>query len=340
MKESMKIWAQLPPLPKENLVALVNLYESAGLEGIWSSQTFGAPFLPLCAAAAVSDRLKLGTGIALAFVRSPLETALNAMDLDRISGGRCVLGLGSSAKSLIDAFGMEYGKPLVHMREIIGLVRQIIAKGHTGELGVLKGQYHTLDLEHFQTLEAPVRTEIPIYMPAVFEKAVQMAGELADGLLGHPLWADSWIQNQLEANLKVGLDKTGRERSEVDVNLQIFVAINDDRHQAIEDCRATIAYYSQSPQYHRYFEAIGLGKEARAIQEAFARKDFASMTAACTDEMVAAIALVGPRDEVKKRMVVRTAVADSCTPVIPHIGLSPEQLQFYTQSIAENFYGQ
>lgn len=335
---SKKIWAQLPPLPKQSLVALVQQYESAGLEGIWSSQTFGAPFIPLSAAAAVSDNLKLGTGIALAFVRSPLETALNAIDLDRISEGRCVLGLGSSAKSLVEAFGMEYGKPLAHMREVIGLVRQLVAKAHTGELGLIEGEYHRLDLRHFRTFEAPPRSEIPIYMPAVFEKAVQMSGELANGLLAHPLWADSWIHNQLETNLKIGLDKSGRSRSDIDVNLQIFMAINNDKQQALEDARATVAYYSQSPQYHRYFEAIGFAKEAAGIQQAFANNDFVAMNAACSDEMVEAIALVGSADEVRKRFATRTAAADSCTLVIPHVGLSEEKTLFYTQQIAEVFY--
>src|ERR1700710_715454 len=128
MGADTQIWAQLPPMPRKQLVAAVARYESAGLEGIWSSQTFGAPFLPLSAAAAVSDRIKLGTGIALAFVRSPLETACNIMDLDLLSGGRAILGLGSSAQSLTEgAFGMPYGKPLRHMREVIGLIRQIVA---------------------------------------------------------------------------------------------------------------------------------------------------------------------------------------------------------------------
>lgn len=335
---SIKIWAQLPPVHKDVLVPLVHGYESAGVEGIWCSQTFAAPFIPLSAAAAVSDKLKLGTGIALAFARSPLETALNAMDLDRISGGRTVLGLGSSAKSLNDAFGVEYGKPLKHMREVIGLIRQIIAGAHTGELGMLEGEYHTLDLTHFRTFEEPVRSSIPIYLPAVFEKAVQTAGELTEGLLAHPLWADSWIHNQLESNLKIGLDKAGRKRSDVSVNLQMFVAINDDKQEAINDCRQNIAWYSQSPQYMRYFEAIGFAKEAAGIQEAFARNDFETMAAACTDEMVEAIALVGSVDEVKKRFAARTVAADAATPVIPHVGLSPEKTVFYTEQIAKAFY--
>ncbi|MDB6062644.1 MAG: oxidoreductase [Verrucomicrobiaceae bacterium] len=339
MPSKHKIWAQLPPLPKDQLVSQVQKYESAGLEGIWSSQTFGAPFVPLAAAAAVSTKLKLGTGIALAFVRSPLDTATMALDVDTISGGRLVLGLGSSAKMLIDAFGMEYGKPLKHMREVIGLIRQIVAKGHTGELGLLEGEYHTLDLRHFRTLAPPTRTEIPIFMPAVFEKACQMAGELANGLLGHPLWSDKWIKEQVFANVDTGLKQTGRNRSEIDINLNVFVAVNKDKREAINDARANIAYYSQSEQYHRYFEYIGFGKEAKAIQDAFTRNDFTAMSAACSDEMVEAIALVGPADEVRRRMSERAELADSITPVIPHFGLTPEKAAFYLDGIADCFYG-
>jgi len=336
----MRVWAQMPPMPREQLVAAVRRYESARLEGIWCSQTFGAPFGPLCAAAAVSETVKLGTGIALAFARSPVETACNAMDLDLISGGRTVLGLGSSAQSLTEGvFGMSYGKPLAHMREVIRMVRAIIAKGHTGELGVLEGEYHRLDLSHFRTLSVPVRTEIPIYLPAVFEKACIMGGELADGLLGHPLWNERWIHEQTEPNLRTGLNKSARDRSAVDLNLMAFTVINDNKREAIEDARGTIAFYSQSEQYHRYFEYIGFGREARGIQDAFAANDMPGMAAACSDEMVESIALVGPKDEVRRRILDRTRNADSFTPSLPHYGLPPDKLGFYADAVADLLYG-
>jgi len=340
MGAEQHIWAQLPPMPRERLVKAVELYESAGLDGIWSSQTFGAPFLPLSAAAAVSERLKLGTGIALAFVRSPLETACNIMDLDLISGGRAVLGLGSSAQSLTEgAFGCTYGKPLKHMREVIGLIRAVVEKGHSGELGLLEGEYHRLDLRNFRTLHPPVRTAIPIYLPAVFQNACEMAGEVTDGLLGHPLWNEQWIRDEAMPALKRGLDKAGRPRSAVTVNLQMFVAVNDDRKQAIEDARANVAFYSQSPQYLRYFDTIGMGEPARALQAAFAAGDLAGMAAACPDEMVESIAIVGSKDEVMRRVRERAAFADAITPVIPHYGLGQDKLDFYTAGLADLFYG-
>jgi probable F420-dependent oxidoreductase len=335
------VWAQLPPLPRQQLVAAVDRYERAGLEGIWASQTFGAPFGPLCAAAAVSERLTLGTGIALAFVRSPLETACNILDLDRISDGRAILGLGSSAQSLTEgAFGASYGKPLAHMREVIGMVRAIVAKGHEGGLGILSGEYHTLDLTYFQTLAPPVRSIIPIFMPAVFQNACTMAGEIADGLLGHPLWNGQWIADEALPALRRGLDKAGRDRAAVTLNLQMWVAVNDDRREAIEDARPTVAYYSQSPQYLRYFEAIGFGDAARALQARFAEGDIPGMIAACPDEMVESIAIVGPKDDVLRRFRERTADADACTPVVPHYGIAPDKLAFYDAGIADLFHGQ
>jgi len=340
MNHKPRIWAQLPPMPREHLIAAVERYESAALEGIWASQTFGAPFGTLSAAAVASKSLKLGTGIALAFVRSPLETACNVMDLDLISGGRAVLGLGSSAQSLTEgAFGMPYGKPLRHMREVIGLVRLIVAKAHTGELGLLQGEYHQLDLRHFRTFAPPVRCAIPIYLPAVFEKACELAGEIADGLLGHPLWNEKWIAEQTIPALHRGLERASRERGAVTLNLQMFVAVNPDRRAAIEDARPSVAYYSQSPQYLRYFDEIGFGAEARALQDCFVRGDIAGMVAACSDAMVESIAIVGPADEVRRRVRERTLAADACTPVIPHYALSQDKLDYYTAGIADLFYG-
>ncbi|AJR25349.1 MULTISPECIES: LLM class flavin-dependent oxidoreductase [Sphingobium] len=340
MTDRKAVWAQIVPMPGADLSALAQSYEAAGVEGVWAPQIFGAPFTTLAAVAPATQRIKLGTGIALAFVRSPLETACSAIDLDLISNGRVVLGLGSSAQSQIEgSFGSAYGKPLAHMREIVGMIRAIVARGHTGELTELAGDYHRLDLSHFRLLHKPVRSDIPIVLPAVFQKACAQAAEIADGLLGHPLWNDAWIEREVAAQIKAGLDRAGRARKGFSLNISIFTAISDDRREAIEDCRGTVAYYSQSPQYLRYFEEIGFGREASAIQAAFAQGDMAGMAAACSDEMVESIAVVGTVDEVRSRVARRAALADAITPVIPHYGLSPEKSAIYTQRIAEAFYG-
>jgi probable F420-dependent oxidoreductase len=328
------VWAELPVLPASELVPLVQGWEAAGVEGVWAPQIFGAPFTILAAAAAVTKRIKLGTGIALAFTRSPLETACSAIDLDHISEGRTVLGLGSSAESQIEgSFGMAYGKPLKHMRDAV------VESGHTGELGRLEGEYHTLDLSHFRLVRPARRFAIPVYLPAVFEKACEQAGAIADGLLGHPLWTTGWVRDRVGSHLKAGLDKAGRDRSAVDVNLMIFTVINDNRAEAIADARANIAFYTQSPQYLRYFEAIGFGSEATAIQAAFAAQDYDAMAKACPDEMVSAITILGSADDVRAQVAERAAMADSITPVVPQFGIDPERAALYRQRIADLFYG-
>src|SRR5713101_5797254 len=115
MKDHRRYWTLLSPLPAPAISQVVNEAEATGLEGIWSPQLYGPPFLPLAAAAMASKRLKLGTGVALAFTRSPLETALSAIDLDTISSGRAVLGLGTSLRWWNeDWHGAAYGKPLAH----------------------------------------------------------------------------------------------------------------------------------------------------------------------------------------------------------------------------------
>lgn len=339
MSRKHKLWALLPPLPKPMLIGAVAQYEAAELEGVWSPQLYGAPFVPLAAAAAVSDRLKLGTGVALAFTRSPLETASCALDLDLISEGRAVLGIGPSIKWWNDDwYGVEYGKPLAHLRETIGIVQAIIEKGHTGELGHMDGEYYQLDFNRFKTLAPPVRSHIPLYLPAVFEKTTQMAGELADGLIGHPIWAAKWITEQVEGNLKKGLDQAGRSRKDFDLQLWLFCAPNEDKREAIEDARHTIAWYGQIEQYERYYEYIGFGKEARALQDAAKRGDTEAMLTACSDAMVDAIALAGPPDELRKRLEALGDIADSFTLATPFYGLSPEKNLFYSEQIAATFY--
>jgi len=334
-----KVWTQLPVLPADELVPLVKEWEAAGIEGVWVPQIFGLPFITLAAAAAVTSRIKLGSGIALAFTRSPLETACSVIDLDHISDGRAVLGLGSSAQSQIEgSFGMAYGKPLSHMREVVEQVRAVIAKGHTGELQTLEGEYATLDLSHFRLTGPARRPSVPVYLPAVFEKACEQAGEIADGLLGHPLWTTQWIHEKVAPHLQAGLDKGGRDRSVFDLNLMIFTLITEDRDEAIADARANVAFYTQSPQYLRYFEGIGFGKEAVAIQEAFARQDYAAMAQACPDEMVSAITILGSAEEVKAQILERAQFADSITPVVPQFGLDEDKSAIYRQRIADAFF--
>ena len=116
MATKRRYWGVLPPLPAPALAGVAKQCEALGLEGVWAIQLWGPPFVTLGAAAMASSRLKLGSGVALAFTRSPLETAAAALDVDTISGGRMVLGLGPSVRWWNEQwFGVHYGKPIAHL---------------------------------------------------------------------------------------------------------------------------------------------------------------------------------------------------------------------------------
>src|SRR5581483_994028 len=187
-------------------------------------QVYGPPFVPLAAAAMATQRVRLASGIALAFVRSPFETATAAMDLDRVSGGRFTLGLGTSVRSWTEGFfGMPYGKPLEHLQEVVELVRTVFAKAHTGELGRYEGKYHALDFSEFQPLGAPLRTDIPIWIAGLRLPLVELAARIADGVIGHPIWSVEWATTKVADALKGGLAAGRKSRDQVEFNTWLFV---------------------------------------------------------------------------------------------------------------------
>src|SRR5574341_2624301 len=169
-----------PDLPATAVAAQAKMLEDAGLDGVLAAQLYSTPFIPLAIAATATSRLRLLSGIALAFTRSPYETAVAAMDMDRVSEGRFILGLGCSVAALSGGiYGMPYGKPLEHMREVVEIVRLVIAKAHTGELKRYDGVYHHHDFSSLQPPPAPLRTDIPVWIAALRGPLLSLAAEIA-----------------------------------------------------------------------------------------------------------------------------------------------------------------
>ncbi len=283
MTYTPKYWGTIVPLPGALLTSQAQQFERLGLEGIFAPQVYGPPFVPLATAAGVTSRVRLATGIALAFTRSPFETAVAAMDLDRISGGRFTLGLGTSVKSWSEGFfGMHYGKPLDHMREVVEIVRMVNARAHTGSLTEYHGHYYRLDFREFNPIGAPLRTEIPIWIACLRGPMIRLAAEIGDGVLGHPIWSIEWATTKVQDDLKAGLAKAGKHRDDVEFNTWLFVAPNEDRKQAIEDARATVAFYAGHRAVRGVLRAARLseggagaagGREARGLPERAAPGD-------------------------------------------------------------------
>jgi len=335
-----RYWGILTPLPAPVLTMQAKMLEQAGVEGLFAPQVYGPPFVPLAAVAAVTSRARLASGIALAFARSPFETAMAAMDLDRISGGRFTLGLGCSVRSWSEGFfGMPYGNPLDHMREVVEIIRMVISQAHSGRLQGYQGAYHTHDWSELQAPPAPVRTDLPIWIAALRGPLVSLAAEIGDGVMGHPLCSIPWATEEMPAAVERGLKRAGKQRSDVEVNLWPFVQISSDRAAAINDSRPTVAFYAGIAQYEEYFAAHGFREEARRLQEGVKRGDYLGVADLVPDEMVEAFVACGTPDEVRQKIEPLWGVADSLCPVPAPYGLPPEKVIAYGAAIASTFYG-
>jgi len=331
-------WSVLQPLPAPILTELARQAEAQGIHGCFAPQVYGPPFLPLAVAAGVTERIQLASGIAIASARSPFETAMAAIDMDRISMGRFILGLGASVLSWSrGVFGAPEHKPLAHLRETVAAVRHIVRGAATG-IEPFEGTYYRADFKEYQPIEAPLREEIPIWIAALRAPMVRLAAEIGDGVIGHPMWSADWAVNHMRPELEAALAKAGRRREDIEVNLWPWAAPNPNEAEAIEDARPTMAFYGGVKQYESFFEAHGFLDVARKLQEGVQRGDYRSVAHLVPDEMVRTFVAVGEPEKVREQIGRFASVADSLCIVPPVYALTLEKIIYYSGMIASTFH--
>lgn len=326
-------WGVMPILPAPAMGGLARQMEQVGFEGCFSLQIYGPPFVPMAAVAAMTDTLKVGTGIAVAGTRSPVETAYAAIECDTISQGRFVLGLGTSLHSALSGiYGEPKRKLLTHLREVVKIVRYVNANGHKA-MEPLHGEYYDLEWTEKMMTAPPVQEHIPIWIAALKDKLTSMALEISDGLMVHALWTVDYTV-QKKAFIDGELARFGRKREDVEINAWPWVAINDDKQQAIDDSRATVAGYIGYKEYESFFDAIGFGDLARECQlGADEHGDVSSVIDKVSDEVVQALVKCGPVDDVLEQIEPFWGVVDSLCPMTPYRNLTMEQLTSYNGAI-------
>jgi probable F420-dependent oxidoreductase len=322
----------------EELARQVAEAEAAGVECVWAPELFGSSITQATWMAARSERIRIGTGIAWAFTRSPFILAVSALDVDEMSGGRFRLGLGAGVKRLNETWhGVEYGRPAPHLRETVEAVRLIMAKAHTGEPIRYGGTYVDVDIKGWIRPQPPARDRVPIYTAAVREGMARMAGDVADGLIGHPICSMRWLDEVVIANFERGLSRSGRERREFDFIPTVCCAIDDDEGAAYDAARRTIAFYATVRTCKPLWEMHGFGAAAAAVGDAFRSGDLASMPGHVSDEMVDAYCAAGPLDKVRARVEEVAGRADGVFLSPPTYFIPPEQLLAYQARIVEAF---
>lgn len=277
--------------------------EEAGYDGAWSAETNHDPFLPHVLAADATDRIELGTGIAVAFARSPMTLANTAWDLQVQSEGRFMLGLGSQIKPHITKrFSMPWSQPAARMREMILAVRAIWDCWDGDGTLDFRGDFYT------HTLMTPFFNPGPsgfghpkVFLAAVGPKMTEVAGEVCDGLLCHGFTTASYLQDETLPAVETGLARAGRSRADLELSIPAFIVTGKDEEELAASAvgvRRQIAFYGSTPAYRGVLEHHGWGDLQDELNRLSKQGEWATMGELIDDEILGTFAVVAEPDAV------------------------------------------
>ena len=297
--------------------------ESAGYAGGFTFEGRHDPFLPLALAAQQTTRLDLITAIAIAFARNPMTLANIGWDMQLLSEGRFILGLGTQIRPHIQKrFSMEWSRPAARMKEMVRAIRAIWDCWENGSKLDFQGEFYT------HTLMTPVFTPEPsayglprIFLSAVGPRMTEVVGEVADGFFVHPFHTPEFIETISKPRLEAGLARGQRRREDFEVSCQLIVATgsNEEEMKAARDgARAQISFYGSTPAYRPVLDCIGRGDLQDELNFMSKQGKWLEMAGRIDDDLLEQIAVVGARDEIADKVRARCAgFADRVSLVAP-----------------------
>jgi probable F420-dependent oxidoreductase len=306
--------------------ALARDAEAAGYDGIWSAEISHDPFLPLILAADATERLEVGTNIAVAFARSPMTMANIANDLQLLSKGRFNLGVGSQIKPHIEKrFSMPWSHPAPRMREFILAMRAIWDAWNTDGTLDFRGDFysHTLMTPMFNPGPNPYGPP-KVFLAGVGKHMTEMAGEVADGVLIHALTTERYVREVTLPTVERGLAKSGRSRADIELVYPAFVVTGDTEDamdSAARAVRRQIAFYASTPAYRPVLEVHGWGELQTELNALSKRGEWAEMGERIDDEVLNAFAVVSEPDSLPRLLRERfDGPIDRVLAAVPYTG--------------------
>ena len=273
--------------------------EELGYSGIMTAETSHDPFFPLVVAAMSTQRIELMTSIAVAFARTPMILANIGHDLNAVSKGRFILGIGSQIRPHIaKRFSMPWSAPAARMREFILAMRAIWATWHEGKPLEFAGRFytHTLMTPFF----TPTNNEYgapKVFLAAVGPLMTEVAGEVADGVIIHAFTTEKYLRETTLPALQRGFERAGKSRKDFEISYPVFVVTGKD-DKAIEDAkvatRRQIAFYGSTPAYKPVLDSIGVGDLQSDLNSMSKQGRWEEMGQLITDDIVKEFAVIGP----------------------------------------------
>lgn len=308
-------WSAGPPPGAAQAVAAA---DELGLDSVWTAEAYGSDaFTPLAWWGASTRQVRLGTAVAQIAARTPTATAMAALTLDHLSGGRAVLGLGASGPQVVEGwYGQPYPRPLARTREFVDVVRQVLAR----EAPVrFEGDFYRLPLppgtgtglgKPLRSTVHPLRADLPIHLAAQGPRNIALAAQIADGWL--PLFYSPRLDpdfRQLLADGFAGRDPRLRPAEQFEVCATVPVVLADDVESAADMVRPFVALYvggmgAPGANFHRdAVVRLGYGEASDEVAARWAAGDRAGAAAAVPTQLVRDIALVGTADDLREQIV-------------------------------------
>ena len=299
----MTLIDRIVPAGLRDIASLARQTESGPYAGLWVAENRYDALLSLTVAAEHTDRISIGSGVAIAFARTPMTVAYPAWELQAFSHGRFVLGLGSQVRAHVaNRFGMPFTEPAARMREFVEAVREIWRCWSTGDRLRFEGRFyrHTLMTQNFVP-EPTGHHAPPIYLAAVGPRMTEVAGAVADGLIAHPFLTESYARECLLPNLGAGARSAGRLPGDVTTVGAIFVATgrNDSELAAARMAVKTrIGFYGATPAYRPVLDHHGMGDLQLTLNEMAREGRWSEMGALIPEELFDAMVITGAPGDV------------------------------------------
>jgi probable F420-dependent oxidoreductase len=288
--------------------------EAAGFSGLWFTEGGRTAYLGCTAAALSSSTLTMGTGIAVAFPRSPMVTAKVAWELADATAGRFILGLGTQVRAHIERrYSSAYDHPGPRLREYVLAVRAIFHSFQTGDPLRYEGEFYRFTVGKLGDAWSggPIATPtVPIYLAGVRPWMLQMIGAVGDGLHVHPFHSPRYLAEVVRPNVEAGAVGAARTLDQVRFVCPVLTIVGDteaERERWRRRARTQLAFYGSTRTYRGVFELHGWDGVSERLHELQRQGDVQAMAATVTDEMLDAFAVTATWDELADRLVARYA---------------------------------
>ena len=296
--------------------------QAAGAESLWSTELGRDAFVPLAAIANVTDGLRLGTGVAT-FARPPMHTETAAMTMAEMTDNNFVLGLGTAPPAWNENWhGLKFERPVRRMREYVECIRKMWTATVEAPISYEGEMVRVTDYTRFIPAPCP---PVPIYLAAVRENMLQLAGEVGDGVIANLLNTTQYFEDVALPNLAAGLGKAGRAESDFEVTTLKVCAVHKDRQFARALARHSIAFYSTLPYFDMVLDPAGFTEQKERIRNLFLDGDVKGMLGAVSDDMVDALVLAGTADDVLEQAKRFEGLVDTLILYCPTFAVTPDE---------------